>query len=116
MSLRPKRAWGMPGTQWHPQPRVEKIKPHELVTTGPPEIPSIPARNGFNGYFVLSPVIRACLTPSPADNSAGLTPTSRRQDHTTWHVREQAHSSKRLSRPLHPAPNVRDDRETPLER
>jgi hypothetical protein len=28
-------------------------------------------------------VIRIWLTPSPADNSTGLTPTSRRQDHTT---------------------------------
>jgi hypothetical protein len=35
-------------------------------------------------YFVLSPVIRVLLTPSPADNPTGLTPTSRRQDHTTW--------------------------------
>ena len=40
-------------------------------------------RNGFTGSFVLSPVIRIWLTPSSADNSADLTPTSRRQDHTT---------------------------------
>jgi hypothetical protein len=39
----------------------------------------------LTSYFVLSPVIWALLTPSPAEkNSAGLTPTSRRQDHTTW--------------------------------
>jgi len=29
-------------------------------------------------------------------------------------VRGSAHSSKRHQRPSHPAPNVRDDRETPL--
>jgi hypothetical protein len=40
-------------------------------------------RNGFTVSFVLSPVIRIWLTPSSADNSTNLTPTSRRQDHTT---------------------------------
>jgi hypothetical protein len=71
-------------------------------------------RNGFTGSFVLSPVIRIWLTPSSADNSTGLTPTSRRQDHTTSPSAKYAPSSMRTSRPPHPAANVRDDRETPL--
>src|SRR5204863_9943077 len=29
----------------------------EVVTTGSPDQPSIPARNGFTAYFVISPVI-----------------------------------------------------------
>jgi len=40
-------------------------------------------RNGFNGLFRALPGDRACLSPSPADHSANLTPASRRQDHTT---------------------------------
>jgi hypothetical protein len=33
------------------------MKKHdELVTTGSPETPGLSLRNGFNGYFVLSPV------------------------------------------------------------
>ena len=40
-------------------------------------------RNGFTAYFVLSPVRRACLPPSPALLPADLTPASGCQDHTT---------------------------------
>jgi hypothetical protein len=38
---------GNAGRAMHPQPRVEMIKPHELVTTGPPGHPGIPAREWF---------------------------------------------------------------------
>jgi hypothetical protein len=35
-----------------------KVKKHtSIVTTVAPDSPGIPARNGFNGYFVLSPAI-----------------------------------------------------------
>jgi hypothetical protein len=63
-----------------------KIKKHtSVVTTVTSDSPDIPRAMVLTSYRVLSPVIRVCLTPSPADkNSAGLTPTSRRQDHTTW--------------------------------
>src|ERR1700688_328187 len=44
-------------------------------------------RNGFNGYSVLSPVLRACWPPSAALLFADLTPASGCQDHTTSHVR-----------------------------
>src|ERR1700680_2482650 len=61
-----------------------KCKKHtSVVTTGPPESPGIPARNGFNGLFRALPGDRAFLSPSPALPSADLTPASRRQDHTT---------------------------------
>src|SRR5258707_539777 len=59
------------------------------------------------------------LSPSPADNSTGLTPASRRQDHTTWpyasafssgmHVHARRQSVHRI-----PRPTFRDDREAPL--
>src|SRR2546423_13002542 len=41
----------------HPQSRVQNKKAHEVVTTGSPELPGTPARNGFTAYFVISPVI-----------------------------------------------------------
>src|SRR5258706_16079353 len=94
--------------------------------------------------FVLSPVtvlvchrhqrIKVLSKPGRADfTSANLTPASGRQDHTTSPSASQAslvsvlliaHKSfdspcdpiarKTLPRPLHPVPNVRDDRDTPL--
>jgi hypothetical protein len=79
-----KRAQGMPGAQCarslvgrkgrsaHQQSSPRSHRNH----------PALPAQ-WFTAYFVLSPVIRIWLTPSSADNSTGLTPTSRRQDHTT---------------------------------
>src|SRR3954469_16952764 len=43
----------------HPQSRVQNKKAHELVTTGSPELPGIPARNGFNGFLRALPGDRA---------------------------------------------------------
>jgi hypothetical protein len=75
--------------------RAEKqAAPVVTVATGLPETPSIPARNGFNSYFVLSPAIglfcRRRLTDiagprpvGPTSPPQDLTPASRCQDHTT---------------------------------
>jgi len=46
--------------------------------------------------------------------SANLTPASGRQDHTTSPSAGQRSRQQRRLRPSHPAPYVRDDRETPL--
>jgi hypothetical protein len=54
-----------------------------IFTTGTPESPGIPARNGFNGLLRALPGDRAFLSPSSALLLADLTPASRRQDHTT---------------------------------
>jgi hypothetical protein len=56
---------------------------------------------------------QAFLPPSSADRSADLAPALGRQDHTTS-PSAISHSSRQISRPSHPAPNVRDDREAPL--
>jgi hypothetical protein len=40
-------------------------------------------RDGVNKLLRALPGDQDCLTPSPADNSTGLTPTARRQDHTS---------------------------------
>ena len=58
---------------------------------------------------------RALLPPSSADRSADLTPALGRQDHTIS-PSASCCSSHNTSRPSHPAPNVRDDREAPLLR
>ena len=108
----------MPGAGSHPQPRMGKQKPHELATartTG--NHPAFPHANGFNSLYRALPGDRAFLPPSPARCEsivANLTSASRCQDHTTS---PSASSCARLAppkRPPHPAPNVRDDRETPL--
>jgi hypothetical protein len=42
------RAWGMPGAQCTRSLACKMKKHTSVVTTGPPELPDIPARNGFN--------------------------------------------------------------------
>jgi hypothetical protein len=93
--FRPKRAWGMPDAQCTRSPAGRKqATPVVTVATGLPETPSIPARNGFNSYFVLSPAIglfcHRRLTDiagprpvGPTSPPKDLTPASRCQDHTT---------------------------------
>src|SRR5258706_7238587 len=74
-------------------------------------------RNGFNVFLRALPGDRACLPPSPAElTSTNLTPASGRQDHTTSPSASQRSRQQRRLRPPHPAPYVRDDRETPLVR
>jgi hypothetical protein len=73
-------------------------------------------RNGFNGFLRALPGDRALLPPSSADCSANLTPASGRQDHTTSPSAGSAVRLRALPRPSHPAPNVRDDGDTPLFR
>ena len=46
--------------------------------------------------------------------SANLTPASGCQDHTTSPYASRRIRLARRKRPSHPAPNVRDDRDTPL--
>ena len=84
MNLPPKEGVGNAGCPMHPRPRVQLVLIERTrVTTSTPESPGIPARNGFNGFLRALPGDRACLPPSPTDNSANLTPASGRQDHTT---------------------------------
>src|SRR5947209_96404 len=43
---------GNAGRTMHPQPRVQNRSKHtSIVTTGPPKLPGIPTRNGFNGLL-----------------------------------------------------------------
>jgi hypothetical protein len=72
--------------------------------------------------MVLRPYLRALpgdqdlLTPSlDGQESAKLTPTTRRQDHTLSSSAGHARSSRAARRPLHPEPNVRDENERPSQ-
>src|SRR6201990_2417425 len=56
---------------------------------------------------------QALLPPSPRVISQSLTPALGRQNHTTS-PSAPCCSSQNTSRPSHPAPNVRDDREASL--
>src|SRR5580658_4018181 len=74
----------MPGARRTRSLAWEKINHTSIVTTGPPESPGIPARNGFNGFLRALPGDRACSPPSPVKLLfTNLTPASGRQDHTT---------------------------------
>jgi hypothetical protein len=77
----------------HPQPRVRMMEAHEQVTTGTPETPGIPARNGWNGFlrallgdeFLLPPssANMACQSPVGPTRLRGLGISNGCQDHTT---------------------------------
>jgi hypothetical protein len=71
----------------------------------------------LTGSFVLSPVIGRFVTVAGAIAEAivaSLMPASRHQDHTTSPSASQRIRLVHCPRPSLPAPNVRDDRETPL--
>ena len=62
----------MPGARRTHSLACESDKPHELVTTGSPEIPSIPCATVLTAYFVLSPVTGLFCHRRFADNPAKL--------------------------------------------
>ena len=106
----------MPDAPMHPQPCVRKVKARKQVTTGH-RLTRHSLRDGFTVSFGLSPEIGLfCLRRKPQCVSivARLMPASRHQDHTTSPSASNALRPAHRQRPPHPAPNVRDDRDTPL--
>src|ERR1700692_24093 len=98
------RAQGMPGARCAPRSRVQDVVESAHEHTGHTGITRHYPRNGFNGYFVVSPVLRSFWPPSPARLSANLTPASGCQDHTTSPYASSALVLKHHPRPPHPAP------------
>ena len=96
----------------------ESKKTHELVTTGVPKRSGLPCANGFNGFLRTLSGDRALLPPSPrnAKHCRELISASGYRDHTTSPSAQNPARPAGRRRPPHPAPNVRDDRETPLLR
>ena len=119
LALSVERAQGMPGAQPHPQPCVRKVKAHKLKSPQVGRnIPAFPAR-WFYGLCRALPGDRACLPPSQAtmdkhrrqlDASVGASGPP------GFAVCNNLTRLLKLRHPPHPAPNVRDDGETPLFR
>jgi hypothetical protein len=106
---------GNAGRAMRPQPGGQKRV--EVLTSsrhhGHTGITRHSPRNGFNGFLRALPGDQDLLTPSLADNSTDLTPTSRRQDHTTSPSASSAFVKGAICVHRIP-PRVRDDREPPL--
>src|SRR5581483_3413269 len=96
----------MPGA-WRARSLVRKRKKHtSVVTTGSPKTFRHSLRDGFNAFLRALPGDRAFLPPSPA------------RCVSTTRLRRPPAGARLAAckRPSHPAPNVRDDRDTPLLR
>jgi hypothetical protein len=57
----------MPGAQCTRSLAWKKMNHTSVVTTGTPQQPGIPARNGFNGFLRDLPGDRAFLSPSSSE-------------------------------------------------
>jgi hypothetical protein len=109
----------MPGAQPHPQPRVRNEKAHECRHREySRNTRHSRTRVVLTVSSALSPVIGLSCHRRKRNAQAlspNLTPASRRQDHTTSPSANSRARRSHESRPPHPVPNVRDDRETPLQ-
>src|ERR1700737_3043008 len=86
-----------------------------VVATGSPEQPGIPRAMVLTAYFVL-PGDRLSCHRRCADHPAKLDASVGASGPHDFAVRVSAIRQARCPRPPHPAPNVRDDRDTSLFR
>jgi hypothetical protein len=106
---------GNAGRSMRPQPCVRNKKAHKHSHHGHTGITRHSLRNGFNGFLRALPGDRACLPPSPTGYlSARLDTSVGASGPHDFAVRGSDARLASLPRPPHPAPNVRDDRATPL--
>jgi hypothetical protein len=98
----------------HPQPRVEMKKPHEHSHHRFAGFTQPSLHNGFNVYSVLSPVTGLFCHRHRRNCFRRLNASVGAPGPHGFSVRNNAARLAPPSRPLHPAPNVRDDRDTPL--
>jgi hypothetical protein len=114
------RAQGKPGARCTRSLACEVKKHTSIVTTGSPDRPGLPCAMVLTAYSALSPVTGLFCHRRWWVTSTNLTPASGCQDHTTSPSAASIsrprdnRSRPTLPRPLHPVPNVRDDRDTPL--
>ena len=112
---------GKAGCRSAPMARLQQKK-QAAVTTGTGRIIRPSPRDGWNGLYVLSPGT-GVLPPSPArsSNVAARTWSQHRETRTTRFrrayriVRRHDRSRCNPTRPPHPAPHARDDRDAPLK-
>ena len=110
---RKQRAQGKPDARSHPQSRVpvESAKRTRVIQVRRNSRPSL--RNGLR-LMARSPRCPGLIaTVVRRLSAANLIPASGDRDHTLS-PSASARFVCRATRPSHPAPNVRDDRETPL--
>ncbi len=113
---------GNAGCPMHPQPRVRYMRWHtSVVTTGPPDSPHRRCRISGWSNPVRPDFASDNLAPATGVRTTRLgRPLKRRSSCTLARSLTRfispcdCHSRLTLSRPPHPMPNVRDDRETPL--
>jgi hypothetical protein len=107
---------GNAGCPLHPQPRVRIEKAHERSHHRYAETLRHSPRDGFNGLFRALPGDRALLPSSSAQGSPPrkLDASVGASGPHDFAVRISIARLAKPSRPPHPAPNVRDDREAPL--
>jgi hypothetical protein len=104
---------GKAGCAPHPRSRVHKCtKKRTRAYRSSGGNPTFPAR-WFTAYFALSPVIWLSCHRHQRIDSANLTPTLRRQDHTTSPYAANSPVS-RAATSIASRTDVRDVRETPL--
>jgi len=105
----------MPGAQSTRSLACEMESKHTsivIVTTGSPDSPGIPARNGFNGFLRALPGDRAFLSPS-SRVTAKLDASVEASGPHDFAVRVSTVRQRCLR--VHRIPSrVRDDRDTPL--
>jgi len=103
----------MPGTRCARSLVRKKLEAHEQFTTDHTGSTRHSPHGGLTAYSMLSPETGLYCLRRLRDRSQAW--RQRRGDRTTWLCRTcPAHSSHAPARPPHPAPYVRDDRETPL--
>jgi hypothetical protein len=112
---------GKAGCPLHPQPRAQSVESTRVSHRRFTGTPGLPCAMVLTVYFALSPVTGLVCHRRPQETCKKL--ASRELDTSVgvsgphdFAVRAQCHSSFDMPRPSHPAPNVRDDRETPLWR
>ena len=93
-----------------------KIKKHtSVVTTGSPDSSGLPCAMVLTVSFVLSRVTGlVCHPPFPRIASRKLDASVGASGPHDFTVRQKRSRLQHYRRPPHPAPHVRDDRETPL--
>ena len=107
---------GNAGRLARPQPRMQKWKAYEIVTTGPPQRSGTPCAmvlrvtscSPRRPGFVVSVIGAMRQHCRQLDISVGISGPH------DFIVRDRRIRLMRQSRPSHPAPDVRDDRDTPL--
>jgi hypothetical protein len=122
-----RRAQGMPGRSTRPQPRMRKQKSTRVSHHGHTGSPGIPRTMVLTVSFALSSVTGLSCHRRPRISACrarqGISSPFRKLDASVgasgphdFAVHLKRARLARHQRPSHPAPNVRDDRETPLQR